>query len=261
MGKLDGRVAIVTGAGRGIGRATAELFAAEGARIAVATRTASAGEETVAAIKAAGGEAFLVACDVGSRQACTGVIDATVEHYGRLDIVLHNAAYIPLAPLGALADTELDKLLDVGLKAAFWLCYAALAQLENSPAARILVTSSSAGNTGGVVGLVHYGAMKAGLNGFVRGAALELARRGVTVNAVQPGFTLTASAERNSSPAAIRAMTSPIPIARPGLPREMAEAFLYLASDAAAYVTGQILAIDGGATLGNPQGLKFDQLE
>jgi 3-oxoacyl-[acyl-carrier protein] reductase len=261
MGELQDRVAIITGSGRGIGRATAELFAAEGARVTIATQTAEYGQEAVDAIKDAGGEAFLIACDVGSREVCTTLVSETMARYGRLDIVHHNAAYIPFAPFGSLSDADLDRHFDVGLKAAFWLSYAALPHLEKSPAARILVTSSGAGSTGGVMGLVHYGSMKAGLNGFVRGTALELARRGITVNGIQPGYTLTPSAQRNSSPDAIRAIAATIPIPRPGLPIEIAQGFLYLASDAAAYVTGQILSIDGGISLGNPEGLNFDLVE
>jgi len=257
-GKLEGRVAIVTGGGRGIGRATAELFAAEGARVVVATRTAAPGEATVAAITKAGGEATLFVVDIGSREAVRDLVIRTIERYGALDIVLHNAAYIPYGKLGRLTDAELDKTFDVGLKAAFWLAADALPHLMASRAARILVTSSVAGNREVTPGLVHYGAMKAGLNGFIRGAALELAPRRITVNGIEPGLTMTHSLQVAAKPDQIRQMEAGIPLGRAAEPREIATAFLYLASDEAAYITGQTLVIDGGSMLGKPAGLPID---
>lgn len=260
MGRLDGRVAIITGAGRGIGKATAELFAREGARVVVATRTAEPGEETVAAIRAAGGEACLHVVDMGVREEVRALVARTIETWGALDIVLHNAAYIPFGAIGTLSDEDLDKVFDVGLKACFWITADALPHLEKSAHARILITSSLAGTRRNFVNLVHYGALKAGVNGFIRGAALELARKGINVAGIEPGLVLGHALRESASDAALEAMASVIPIPRVGQPEEIAHGFLYLASDEARYITGQTIAIDGGISIGRLDNLTFDQL-
>lgn len=260
-GKLAGRVAIVTGGGRGIGKATAQAFAGEGAKVVIATRSAAPGEEVVAAIRSAGGEALLIACDIGTHDASRMVVAKSIEAFGRLDIVLHNAAYIPFGNIGALSDEDLDKVLDVGLKACFWLTGDALPHLRQSPAARILVTSSLAGNRRFFPNLVHYCALKAGVNGFIKAAALELARDGITVNGVEPGLILGHALQQSASREVLDERASVIPIPRIGTPEEIAEAFLYLASDAARYVTGITIPVDGGISLGQVQPLRFDRLE
>jgi 3-oxoacyl-[acyl-carrier protein] reductase len=258
MAKLDGRVAIVTGGGRGIGKATAMLFAREGAKVVVATRTAAPGQEVVDAIKAEGGEAMLVAVDMGRRPEVEAMVQEAAAAYGRIDIVLHNAAYLMPAPLSDTPDDVLDAMFDVGVKACFWMTQAALPWLEKSPAGRILVTSSIAGNRKSLPTRVAYGSAKMAVTGFVRGAALELARQGITVNAVEPGLTRTHSLESVASDDQIKAMSAGLPIQRPGKPEEIAAAFLYLASDEAAYTTGQTLCVDGGSTLGEVAGLAID---
>lgn len=260
MGKLDGRVAIVTGSGRGIGRATAELFAEHGAKIVVATKTAAPGQEVVDAIVAKGGEALLVEADIGSRAAVESVVARTVEHFGKLDIVVHNAAYIPHAELPDITDEMLNSTFNVGVMAAFWLTQAALPHLERSEAGRILITSSLAGNRQSYIGLVPYGAVKAALNGFIRGAALELAAKGITVNGIEPGLTLGYHLQTHASTKVIEALSEKIPLKRPAQPVEMGHGFLYLASDDAKYVTGQTIAIDGGSSIGDPRGLGLDNL-
>ena len=201
MARLAGRVAIVTGGGRGIGGATARRFAEEGASVLVATRSAEPGEATVAAITAAGGKAVLETCNVGERDACRRLVARAVEAFGRLDIVLHNAAYAEGGLLAATPDHHLDETLDVGLKPCFWLTVDALPHLERSPAARILVTSSVTGNRWVTPGRGAYSAMKCGVTGFVRSTAIELAEKRITVNAVAPGLTLTDSVDRMVPPA------------------------------------------------------------
>jgi 3-oxoacyl-[acyl-carrier protein] reductase len=260
MGKLEGRVAIVTGAGRGIGKATAELFAREGAKVVVATRTPAPGEETVDAIRSAGGEAYLHSVDMGLRDDVRALVARAVETWGRLDIVLHNAAHIPFGAIGELPDEELDKVFDVGLKACFWITADALPHLEKSDHARVLITSSLAGNSRNFVNLVHYGALKAGVNGFIRGAALELARKGVNVAGIEPGQILGHAMRQSASDQALAAMASVIPIPRQGEPEEIAHGFLYLASYEARYITGQTITIDGGLSVGRLDNLKFDRL-
>jgi 3-oxoacyl-[acyl-carrier protein] reductase len=253
-------VAIITGAGRGIGRATAELFAAEGAKVVIATRTAEPGQETLDGILASGGEGMLVTLDVGDRGAVRALVETTGQHYGRIDIVLHNAAYIPFGAIGELPDADLDKVFDVGLKACFWLAADALPWLEKSPCARILVTSSLAGTRRHFPNLVHYCALKAGVNGFIRGAALELARKGINVSGIEPGLVLGHALQMSASEEALESMASVIPIPRVGQPIEIAYGFLYLASDEARYITGETIAIDGGISVGRIDSLKFDRL-
>jgi 3-oxoacyl-[acyl-carrier protein] reductase len=255
MGKLDGRVAIVTGGGRGIGRATAQRFAAEGATVVVATRTAAPGQETVDAILAAGGEAVLDVVDIGKRAQVTGLVERTAARFGAIDIIVHNAAYLTASPLGSMPDEVLDQMFDVGVKAAFWLTRDALPWLSKSAAGRILITSSVAGNQKSLPGRVHYGSVKMAVTGFVRGAALELAQHRITVNAVEPGLTRTHSLSMAATPEQIDAMGAEIPIGRAGFPEEIAAAFLFLASNEAGYMTGRTMTMDGGASLGDARGL------
>jgi len=252
MGRLEGRVALITGAGLGIGRGIALRFAQEGARVVVGTRTAASGEETLAHIREAGGEAALVTVDVSTRAGVDRLVERAVALYGGLDIVLHNAAAFPFSSLPALTDEDLDATLTLNVKSCFWLVQAALPHLRKSAAPRVLITSSVSGNHATAPGLTHYSASKAAVTGFVRNLALELAGEGITVNAVEPGFTLT---ERNSVPEMAPLVSNTarqIPMKRCGRPADIAGAMVYFASDDAGYVTGQSLVVDGGLTLGVP---------
>lgn len=251
QGRLAGRVAIVTGGGQGIGRATAIRFSQEGARVAVATRSAAPGQEVIDLIRAAGGEARLYTLDIGRRAEVKAMVAAVAADFGGIDIILHNASYLVPSRLADTPDDVLDMMFDVGVKPCFWLTKDALPWLTQSKAGRILVTSSTAGNHRALPGRVPYGSMKMAVTGFVRGAALELGRQGITVNAVEPGLTQTPALDRNATAEHIDAMTAPLAVPRAGLPEEMAAAFAYFASDEAAYTTGQCLAIDGGGMLGD----------
>lgn len=249
IGRLDDRVAVITGAGQGIGEGIARVFAAAGARVVVATRTAANGQAAVDAINQNGGDAHLVQCDVGVHAQVDAMVAATVDHYGRLDIMVHNAAVYPMHPIAELTDEALDLTLAVNLKAAFWLTQAALPHMRQQGRGRLLFVSSVTGPTVAMPGTAHYAATKAGLNGFIRTAALEYAREGITVNGVEPGYIRTPAMEALGDENELKEMASLIPLGALGVPEDIANAMLYLASDEAAYVTGQTLVVDGGSTL------------
>ncbi len=248
MGKLDGRVALIVGAGTGIGRATARLLAAEGAKVVIAMRTAANGESAVKEIRAAGGEAFFVTGDAGVKDDCVRMVMETKRIYGRLDILIHNAAHLAPGAVDTLSDEDIDRAMAVNLKACFWLVRAAVPFLKESPAGRIIVTTTPAMRTA-VSGLSAYITTKVGINGFVRSVALDLARDKITVNEVGPGFTVTEMSGEHLSPETLGNLARLVPLGRLGQPEDIAKGMLFLASDDAAYITGHSLVIDGGGTL------------
>lgn len=247
--RLRGKRALVTGAGQGIGEAIASRFAAEGAFVVVVNRSAETGESVAAAIRAAGGRAAFVAADVGTRDACGALVQQAIAAAGGLDIVVHNAAAFSRDPLGEMDDPALERVLGVNLKACFWLVRAALPALSACGAGRFLVTSSITGPRVAMPNVVHYAASKAGVNGFIRGAALELAPQRITVNGVEPGYIDTPAMLHLKARFGEENLLRPIPARRFGRPEEIASAMLFLASDEAAYITGQTLVVDGGSTL------------
>ncbi len=247
-GRLAGKVAIVTGAGQGIGRAIAERFAAEGAWVFAANRKAEQGEETVAAMRAAGGQAQFVRTDVGERASVEALVQTTVASAGRLDIVVHNAAAFSRDPLESMDDEALERVLGVNLKACFYLARAVIAPLRVR-GGRILVTSSITGPRVAMPNTAHYGASKGGVNGFIRSAALELAPYGITVNGVEPGYIDTPAMAALKARFGEQALVRNIPARRLGSAADIAAAMLFLASDESAYITGQTIVVDGGSTL------------
>ena len=253
LGDLKGKVAIVTGSGQGIGECIAKVFAQAGARVVVAARAKQNGQQTVDAIKAAGGDALLVQTDVGIHQEVDLLVAATVAHYGRLDIALHNAAVYPLHSIENLSDEVLDRTLAVNMKAAFWLTQAALPHFRRQGGGRLLFTSSVTGPRVAMPGTSHYAASKSGLNGFIRTAALEFARENITVNAVEPGYILTQAMSALGDEEQLKAIAACIPKGRLGTPAEVANTMLFLASDEASYITGQTIVVDGGSTLPESQ--------
>ncbi|WP_070153821.1 SDR family NAD(P)-dependent oxidoreductase [Sphingobium phenoxybenzoativorans] len=248
--RLKGRVVIVTGGGRGIGRATAELFAREGASVVVATRTAAPGQEAVDAITAAGGTATLIATDVGTRQAVSDLIAQTIARFGKIDVILHNAAAFGASSIADLKDSELEEILAVNLKAAFWFAAEGLPHLRKSDAGRLLLTSSITGNRQAYPGYAAYGTSKAGLNGFIRQAGFEFASMGVTVNGVEPGVTFTEGALATLSEEQRAAFAAIIPRGQAGSSEDVAQALLFLASPESAHITGQTIVVDGGQSIG-----------
>jgi 3-oxoacyl-[acyl-carrier protein] reductase len=250
---MKGRVAIVTGSGQGIGEAIARVFARAGMRVAVAARAQANGQATVDAIRTAGGDALLVQTDVGHRDEVQRLVEATISHYGRLDVAVHNAAVYPLHTIEDLSDEVLDRTLAVNMKAAFWLTQAALPHFRRIGGGRLLFTSSVTGPRVAMPGTSHYAASKSGMNGFIRTAALEFARENITVNGVEPGYILTQAMAALGDEEQLRAMANCIPKGRLGTPEEIAHTMLFLASDEAAYITGQTIVVDGGSTLPESQ--------
>lgn len=248
MGKLAGRVALIVGAGTGIGRATALLFAREGARVVVTMRTAENGRKVVEEIRAAGGDAAFVAGDAGVKADTLNMVAETERLYGRLDILIHNAAYLAPGSVEQLEDADLDRAMDVNLKACFWLVRAALPSLKRSSCGRVIITTTPAMKTA-VSGLVAYQSTKVGINGFIRATALDLAKYGITVNEVGPGITVTEMSGEHLSTATLEKLAKLVPLGRLGQPEDIAKGMLFLASDDASYITGQSLVIDGGGTL------------
>jgi 3-oxoacyl-[acyl-carrier protein] reductase len=246
---LSGKVVIVTGGGQGIGEGIVRVFAGAGAKVVIATRSEENGRAVADSVVKGGGVAWLNRTDVGRRSEVKRVVAETVQHFGRLDIVVHNAAVYPVIPIEQLSDEDLDLTLSVNLKAGFWLIQEGLPHLRRQGGGRFLFTSSVTGPNVAMPGTAHYAASKGGMNGLIRTAALEYARQNITVNGVEPGYILTPAMQALGGPEALAQMASQIPLGRLGDPVDIANTMLFLASDAAAYITGQTIVVDGGSTL------------
>lgn len=249
--RLDERVFVVTGGGYGIGRVIARELADEGARVMIVTRTASRGQETADEIASSGGVAALHAADLSSRAAVREAIAATRKQFGRLDAVIHNAGYVHNMPIGQIDDKKLGYLLDLNLKCAMWLAEEATPALAPGGPRSLLFVSSITGNlVYNQLGFSAYGASKAGLSAFIRSAAFELGPKGVRVNGVQPGLVTGTETAQNLSPDMIRQIEERHPLRRIPNPKSVARALIYLASEDAADVTGQLITVDCGFSLG-----------
>lgn len=256
---LVGKIALVTGGGRGIGAAIATLFAQAGARVLIANRTEAAGEGVAEAIRSAGGVAVAIGCDIGEHEQAQQAVAEATRAFGALDIVVHNAAVNPWARIEAMDDEALDTTLAVNLKACFWLAQAALPHWRARGGGRLLVTSSVTGPRVAMPGSAHYAASKAGVNGFIRSAALEFAADRVTVNGVEPGYIAKLGGSLLSDPARAARIAQHIPAGELGRPEDIAHAMCFLASPAARYITGQTIVVDGGSTL--PESPFFNETE
>ena len=246
---LDNKVALVTGASRGIGAAIAKKLAADGAFVIVNYNgSKERADGVVDEIKAAGGEAVAMQCDVSDFEACGAFITEVVKTYGHLDILVNNAGITKDGLLMKMSETDFDAVISTNLKGAFNTIRHSSRQFLKQRSGRIINISSVSGLLGNA-GQANYAASKAGVIGLTRSVARELASRQITVNAVAPGFVSTEMIEAMTD-SAKESMTSMIPFGRIGEPEEIAEAVAFLASDAARYITGQVIAVDGGMSIG-----------
>jgi 3-oxoacyl-[acyl-carrier protein] reductase len=245
---LSGRSVIVTGASKGIGKGIARVFASKGAKVLLAARDLTQAQAAAVEICGSGGIASAVAADVSSPEDTALMAAAALERHGGIDIVCCNAGIFPAARLEEMAVSDWDQTLNTNLKGTFLTVKACLPAMKARGRGRIIVTSSITGPITGYPGWSHYGASKAGQLGFVRTAALELASHNITVNAVLPGNILTEGVAA-LGPEYIARMTSAIPQRRLGSVEDVAYAALFLASDEAAFISGQTIVVDGGQVL------------
>ncbi|MCX6791372.1 MAG: SDR family NAD(P)-dependent oxidoreductase [Candidatus Gribaldobacteria bacterium] len=248
---LKNKVAIVTGAGQGIGRGIALALAQEGCSVVVSDLNQDNSNKVVAEIKALGVEALAIKCDVSQKNEVDSLVAQTLEQFNQLDILVNNAGIFPFVPFLNMTEADWDKVLNVNLKSVF-LCSQAVAKVIQV-GGRIISISSIASFVG-FEGLTHYCASKGGINSMIRALALELAPQKITVNAVAPGIIDTPGASQSDQPKtateAIQKQTiAMVPLARMGQPQDIANAVVFLASEKSSYITGQTIIVDGGWTL------------
>jgi len=252
--RLAGRVALVVGAARGIGKAIAARFVAEGAKVVVADTEAALGPSVVTEF---GGPAVarFIETDISKKADAERAVATAVEAFGGLDILVQNAGIYPWTLIENIEPEEWDAVLGVNLRGTFLAARAALPVMRARGGGRMIFTSSITGPKVTSPGHGHYSASKAGINGFIRAAALEFSGYGITVNGVEPGNILTEGMKAHRSPEFIRQMEEAVPLGRLGTPEDIAGAVFFLASDDAAYITGTTIVIDGGQIL--PEGNDF----
>ena len=245
--RLKDKVAIVTGAGSGIGRETATLFAKEGAKIIVAEVNEKSGHETIFNIKHSGGEATHVKVDVTNRQDTKEMADVAIKKYGRVDILINNAGIIQDALITKMTEEQWDKVINTDLKGAF-NCIQAVVDIMIRQGSGVIINASSVSGVYGNIGQTNYSAAKAGLVGVTKTLAKELGRKGIRVNAVSPGFIMTPMTA-SVPEKVLNMMKDRNPMHKLGETKDVAYAYLYLASDEAKYVNGEVFEISGGLTI------------
>jgi 3-oxoacyl-[acyl-carrier protein] reductase len=245
---LEGQVVLITGASSGIGRATAEAMAREGARVAVNyLKNQKGAEAAVEAIRKAGGEALAIRADVTRQQEVHALVETVRKQWGRLDILVNDAGdLIARRTLADMTEEYWDQVMDLNLKSAFLCTKAVWEEMVARKSGCIINVTSIAGRNGGGVGVAAYAAAKGGLLAYTKGLAKELGPHGIRVNGIAPGVILTPYHERFSPPELMAKMVANIPQGRAGTSEEIADVILFLASPAARYILGETVEVNGG---------------
>ncbi len=251
MFDLTGQVAVITGSSRGIGRSIAENMAMAGARVVVSSRKEEACSEVVSAIAAAGGEAIAVPCNISTKPELQHLIDRTLAEWGKIDILVCNAAVNPYyGPMAAMPDDAYDKIMNSNVRSNFWLC--TMAAPHMAPGGSFIIVSSIGGNQGSGT-LAVYGMSKAADSSLVKSLAVEFGPKGLRANCIAPGLIKTDfSRALWENEKLLSAVERGTPVRRIGLPDDIGAVAVFLASRGAAYLTGQTLVVDGGLTITEP---------
>ncbi|MCC6936328.1 MAG: SDR family oxidoreductase [Thermomicrobiales bacterium] len=253
MFDVTGKVAVITGSSRGIGRAIAEEMARRGAKVVVSSRKPEACQEVVDGINASGGEAIVVPCNISEKQQLQGLVDGAVAGFGRLDILVCNAAVNPyFGPMAKMPDEAYDKVMNSNVRSNFWLCNMAAPHMVAAGGGSIIIVSSI-GGTHGSPSIAVYDMSKAADSSLARSLAVEWGPQGVRANCIAPGLIKTDFSKAFwSNEKMLRNVESGIPARRIGLPEDMAGVAVFLASRASAYLTGQTITVDGGVSIREP---------
>ncbi len=244
--RLKDKVAIITGGAKGIGRETALLFAREGAKVVIGDFDVTAGQQTLADLKATAAQALFFEVDVTDRASVKRMVDGTVAEFGRVDILINNAGLTADAFLTKMTEEQWDRVIAVNLKGVF-NCTQVVAPIMMEQGSGVILNASSVVGVYGNIGQTNYAATKAGVIGMTKSWAKELGKKGIRVNALAPGFIVTAMTAKVPEKV-LELMKSRTPLGRLGEPQDVAAAYLFLASDEASYITGQVLGVDGGLT-------------
>ncbi|MCL4516501.1 MAG: 3-oxoacyl-ACP reductase FabG [Firmicutes bacterium] len=245
--RLKDKVAVITGGARGIGKETALLFAREGGRVVICDVDAQTGQAALEEIKACGAGALFYKVDVTNRAEVAAMVDGAVQKFGRIDILINNAGITQDGFLTKLTEEQWDRVVDINLKGVF-NCSQAVAQVMLNQGRGKIINASSVVGVYGNIGQTNYAATKAGVIGMTRSWAKELGKKGINVNAVAPGFIVTDMTSKVPEKV-LDLMKEKTPLGRLGQPKDIANAYLFLASDEADYVNGAILSVDGGLVL------------